>query len=86
MNYFPNRLINSSRPSLREEAKDWKPVTKFTRAGSNGKLKQYALELSNVDLTNEFATMISHQRSFQAGSRVVTTSDAILSEAVNLKR
>jgi flagellar hook protein FlgE len=54
--------------------------------GSNGKLKQYALELSNVDLTNEFAAMISHQRSFQAGSRVVTTSDAILSEAVNLKR
>jgi len=30
--------------------------------------------------------MISHQRSFQAGSRVVTTSDMILSEAVNLKR
>ena len=55
-------------------------------SGSNGKLKQYALELSNVDLTNEFAAMISHQRSFQAGSRVVTTSDAILSEAVNLKR
>ena len=54
--------------------------------GSNGKLKQYALELSNVDLTNEFASMISHQRSFQAGSRVVTTSDMILSEAVNLKR
>ena len=54
--------------------------------GSNGKIKQYALEMSNVDLTNEFASMISHQRSFQAGSRVVTTSDMILSEAVNLKR
>jgi len=55
-------------------------------SGSNGKIKQYALELSNVDLTNEFASMISHQRSFQAGSRVITTSDAILTEAVNLKR
>jgi flagellar hook protein FlgE len=54
--------------------------------GSNGKIRQYALELSNVDLTNEFASMITHQRSFQAGSRVVTTSDMILSEAVNLKR
>jgi flagellar hook protein FlgE len=54
--------------------------------GSNGKIKQYALEMSNVDLTNEFASMISHQRSFQAGSRVVTTSDMILREAVNLKR
>ena len=39
-----------------------------------------------VDLTNEFASMITHQRSFQAGSRVVTTSDAILQEAINLKR
>ena len=46
--------------------------------GSNGKIKQYSLELSNVDLTNEFASMISHQRCFQAGSRVVTTSNAIL--------
>jgi flagellar hook protein FlgE len=55
-------------------------------SGSNGKIKQYSLELSNVDLTNQFASMISHQRSFQAGSRVVTTSDAILQEAVNLKR
>ena len=55
-------------------------------SGSNGKIKQFALELSNVDLTNEFAMMITHQRSFQAGSRVVTTSDSILSEAVNLKR
>ena len=55
-------------------------------SGSNGKIRQYALELSNVDLTNEFAAMISHQRSFQAGSRVITTSDAILTEAVNLKR
>jgi flagellar hook protein FlgE len=58
----------------------------FAGIGSNGKIKQYALELSNVDLTNEFAMMISHQRSFQAGSRIVTTSDAILTEAVNLKR
>jgi flagellar hook protein FlgE len=55
-------------------------------SGANGKLKQYALELSNVDLTSQFASMISHQRSFQAGSRVVTTSDMILTEAVNLKR
>jgi flagellar hook protein FlgE len=55
-------------------------------SGSNGKVNQYALELSNVDLTNEFAMMITHQRSFQAGSRVVTTSDQILNEAINLKR
>ena len=45
------------------------------------------LELSNVDLTNQFASMIfSSLCSFQAGSRVVTTLIMILSEAVNLKR
>ncbi len=54
--------------------------------GSLGKIRQFTLELSNVDLTNEFAAMITHQRSFQAGSRVVTVSDSILQEAVNLKR
>ena len=54
--------------------------------GPLGKVRQYTLELSNVDLTNEFAAMITHQRSFQAASRVVTVSDTILQEAVNLKR
>ena len=54
--------------------------------GPLGKIRQYTLELSNVDLTNEFAAMITHQRSFQAASRVVTVSDTILQEAVNLKR
>jgi flagellar hook protein FlgE len=53
--------------------------------GGLGKIRQYTLELSNVDLTNEFAAMITHQRSFQAASRVVTVSDTILKEAVNLK-
>ncbi|MCS7091248.1 MAG: flagellar hook-basal body complex protein [Verrucomicrobiota bacterium] len=45
-----------------------------------------ALELSNVDLAQEFSTLITTQRAFQAGARVVTTSDEILAEVVNLKR
>ncbi len=44
------------------------------------------LEMSNVDLTNEFAEMIVAQRGFQANSRIITTSDEILQEVVNLKR
>jgi flagellar hook protein FlgE len=57
-------------------------------AGTNGLgvIKQGALELSNVDLTNEFANMITTQRGFQAGSRIITVSDDILQEVVNLKR
>lgn len=44
------------------------------------------LEMSNVDLTNEFTEMIVAQRGFQANSRIITTSDEILTEVVNLKR
>lgn len=44
------------------------------------------LEMSNVDLTEEFTEMIVAQRGFQANSRVITTSDEILQEVVNLKR
>jgi flagellar hook protein FlgE len=44
------------------------------------------LEMSNVDLTSEFTEMIVAQRGFQANSRIITTSDSILEEVVNLKR
>jgi len=56
--------------------------------GSNGlgKIEAGTLELSNVDLTEQFANMIAAQRSFQASSRVVTVSDSVLEEIVNLKR
>ena len=56
--------------------------------GENGLgiLKQGALELSNVDLTEQFAELISTQRAFQAGSRIITTADTILQEVINLKR
>lgn len=44
------------------------------------------LEMSNVDLATEFTSMITTQRGFQANSRVITTSDTLLEELVNLKR
>ena len=45
-----------------------------------------ALEMSNVDLAAEFTSMITTQRGFQANSRIITTSDTMLEELVNLKR
>jgi flagellar hook protein FlgE len=54
--------------------------------GGLGAINGGALELSNVDLGQEFATMITTQRAFQAASRVVTTTDSMLEETVNLKR
>lgn len=45
-----------------------------------------SLEMSNVDLSQEFTEMITTQRGFQANARVITTSDDMLQELVNLKR
>lgn len=51
-----------------------------------GKFSVGALEMSDVDLATEFTTMITTQRGFQANSRVITTTDTMLEELVNLKR
>ncbi len=51
-----------------------------------GKLVSGSLEMSNVDLSEEFTEMIVAQRGFQANTRIITTSDEILQELVNLKR
>jgi flagellar hook protein FlgE len=54
--------------------------------GGRGSLAGGALEMSNVDLSSEFTSLIVAQRGFQANSRVITTSDEVLQELVNLKR
>ena len=54
--------------------------------GGSGALQSSALEMSNVDISDEFADMIVTQRGFQANSRIITVSDSILEELVNLKR
>jgi flagellar hook protein FlgE len=58
------------------------------QAGIDGRalINPGALEMSNVDLATEFTDMIITQRGFQANSRIITTSDEILQELVNLKR
>jgi flagellar hook protein FlgE len=51
-----------------------------------GTMQSGALELSNVDLANEFAQLITTQRAFQANARVITTSDEMLQDLINVKR
>ena len=55
-------------------------------SASLGSISPSAIEMSNVDLAQEFVKMITTQRAFQANSRVITTSDEILQELINLKR
>jgi flagellar hook protein FlgE len=51
-----------------------------------GKIVAGTLEMSNVDLSEQFTDMIITQRGFQANSRTITTSDQMLQELINLKR
>ena len=54
--------------------------------GGLGTMSSGTLEMSNVDLAQEFTNLVIAQRGFQANSRVITTSDELLQDLVNLKR
>ena len=54
--------------------------------GGSGELTAGTLEMSNVDLSKEFADMIVTQRGFQANSRIITSADEMLQELINIKR
>jgi len=62
------------------------PIVKPANVGSNGTLAAGFLEMSNVDLAQEFANLIVTQRAFQANSRVVTTADEMLQDVLTMKR
>jgi flagellar hook protein FlgE len=62
------------------------PETSGTPGGNLGITTAGAIEMSNVDLAQSFTTMITSQRGFQANSRVISTSDEMLQDLVNLKR
>lgn len=55
-------------------------------SSGTGKIVARSLEMSNVDLAGQFSDLITTQRAFQASARIITTSDELLQELVNLKR
>ncbi len=82
----PKGLVQSGNTYFAESpnsgsASKAKPGEKGTGALAAG-----SLEMSNVDLSNEFSDMITTQRGFQANSRLITVSDTMLEELINLKR
>jgi flagellar hook protein FlgE len=79
-------LTRTGNNTFAESGASGQPVTGVPESAGLGKLKSNTLELSNVDLGESFIDMIAAQRGFQANSRVITTSDEILQELVNLKR
>ncbi len=82
----PNGLEQIGSSYWRETLSSGEPQVNI--AGENGaaSVVSGALEMSNVDLSQEFSDMIITQRGFQANSRIITTSDTMLEEIVNLKR
>jgi flagellar hook protein FlgE len=69
------------------EASDESGTAVIGTVGSGvGKIFTNSLEMSNVDLAQEFVKMITTQRGFQANSKIITTTDELLGELINLKR
>ena len=84
----PDGLIKNGDSTYRNSINAGMSAAGITAPGTNGtaNVVSGALEMSNVDLSEEFTNMIIAQRGFQANTRIITTSDQILEELVNLKR
>ena len=82
----PSGLEQTGNNRWQESLNSGTPIDDVSQANGLGAISVGYLEMSNVDLATEFTEMIKAQRGFQANSRVITTSDEILQELVNLKR
>ena len=69
-----------------ESSNSGEPILGTPGTLSRGVIQSSELELSNVDISEEFVNLILAQRAFQANARVITTGDEVLNEVVNLKR
>lgn len=81
----PSGLMRTGGNLLQESVNSGTPNIGIAGDG-RGTIAASSLEMSNVDLSEEFTEMIVAQRGFQANTRIITTSDEILQELVNLKR
>ncbi|WP_313891260.1 flagellar hook-basal body complex protein [Psychrobacillus sp.] len=71
---------------FKDTANSGDPILQVATESGMGSINSGFLEMSNVDLSEEFTDMIVAQRGFQANTRIITTSDSILEELINLKR
>ena len=82
----PSGLDQASTTYFTLSANSGDPVVTYAGQGGSGTLQSGALEMSNVDLSTEMSDMIVTERGFQAASRIITVSDEVLQELINLKR
>lgn len=82
----PGGLVREGESTFSVSVNSGQPLVGQPGSGNRGLLTAGALEMSNVDLAQEFTNLIIAQRGFQANSRGISTSDEMLQELVNLKR
>ncbi|MBD7983535.1 flagellar hook-basal body complex protein [Sporosarcina sp. Sa2YVA2] len=82
----PGGLNKAGGNYFQQTANSGNPLFQVGTKEGIGAIESGFLEMSNVDLSEEFTEMIVAQRGFQANTRIITTSDEILQELVNLKR
>ena len=82
----PNGLSQIGGTMFAETVSSGSPILNIAGQGGAGNVLSGALEMSNVDLSQEFTDMITTQRGFQANSRTITVSDTLLEELLSLKR
>jgi flagellar hook protein FlgE len=82
----PSGLTRQGQNLFAESAESGQPVLGVAESGGFGGIAGQSLELSNVDLAEQFVTLIQTQQAFQASARIISTADDLLSEAVNIVR
>ncbi len=82
----PTGLTRLGQNLFAESRLSGQPVVSFAETGSMGSVLGNTLELSNVDLADQFVQLIKTQQAFQASARVISTTDDLLTETVNLTR
>jgi flagellar hook protein FlgE len=82
----PTELTKMGKNLYAESFDSGQPIVGMANTSGLGKVLSNSLELSNVDLAQEFVRMISSQRGFEANSKIITTTDQLLQQLVNLKQ
>jgi flagellar hook protein FlgE len=82
----PDRLSPMGNGLFQESTDSGVAAIGAPRSGGNGRIVAGAIESSNVDLAQQFIDLISLQKSFQANARVITSSDSLLNELINIVR
>ncbi len=82
----PEGLLKFTGSCFVKAVSSGEPSVGTARTGGRGTVNGSSLELSNVDIAEQFTNLIVAQRGYQANSRVITTTDELYQEAINLKR